>query len=125
MVTLRRSYISTVVVGRQLLQSSSTSHRRVAVPQRRDRLPLNSWRESHLLRPANLTLTTLAGKACCDLHPYARLCYLHVLEEGNCVATSATSSTNHKQKDVQLHRGRCSFFVGSPLLRNGRHLTIV
>ena len=26
---------------------------------------------------------------------------------------------------VQLHRGRCSFFEGSPLLRNGKHLTVV
>ena len=28
---------------------------------------LKSWRESHLLRPASLILSTLTGKACCDL----------------------------------------------------------
>ena len=38
---------------------------------------LKSWREPRLLRPANLTVSTLAGKACCDLSNflpfYARL----------------------------------------------------
>ena len=58
MVTPRRNYISLDVVGRQRLQSSSTSHRRVAEPQRQDRLPnavlaeislYQRWRERHVV----------------------------------------------------------------------------
>ena len=60
---------------------------------------LMSWRESHLLLPASLTLSTLAGKAFCDLSNflsfYLRLRWLCVLEEEN---REATLTTNHKQK---------------------------
>ena len=63
-----------------------------------------SWRESHLHRPASLILSTLAGEEVLQpkqrnyFRSFARLRWLRVLEEGNCVTNSATSTTNHKQK---------------------------
>ena len=52
-----------------------------------------------LLRPASLTLSTSAGKVCCDfsnlLCSFARLRQLRVLKGGNRVATSTTKD---KQK---------------------------
>ena len=39
------------------------------------------------------------------------------LDDGLCCLTEDAA--------VQLHRGRCSLFEGSQLLRNGRHLTVV
>ena len=63
-----------------------------------------SWWESHLLRPASFTFSTLAGKACCNLsnflRPSERLRWLRVLEEGYYVATLATSTTNQKQRVI-------------------------
>ena len=52
-------------------------HKPSSSPNVKTAFLLKSWRESHLVRPASLTLSTLAGKACCDLsnllRPFARL----------------------------------------------------
>ena len=86
--TLRRNYISDGSVFSQTAQAIIKSPN----SKRQDRFPIDVIGESHLLWPVSFTLATLAGKACCNpsnfFRAFARLCWLCVLEEGNCVATS-------------------------------------
>ena len=57
--------------------SSVKQHKPSLSPKVKNAFQLKSWRESHLLRPGNLILSTLAEKECCDLsnflRPFARL----------------------------------------------------
>ena len=69
---------------------------------------LMSWRESHLLRTAGLTLSTLARNACCNpsnfFGPFVRLRWLRVLEGKLCINLN---NFNYKPQaeNHQLHLG--------------------
>ena len=62
MMTLRRSYIFFDVVGRQRLQSSSTSHRRVTQPKGQDRLPIDVLAGVLLTSTAKLHSLNVGGE---------------------------------------------------------------
>ena len=106
-MTPTQCYIFPDVVGRQRLQSSSKSHRRATEPQTSRPHSFDvlvGFSLTHFGRQASLS--TLAEKACCNIsnlfHRFARLCWLRVLE-GNCVATPATSITNHRQSIISIN----------------------
>ena len=109
-------------------QHKPSSSRRV--PNVTIAFQLKSWREFYLLRPASPTFSTLVGKACCKLSnfigPFAYLRWLRVLEKGNCVATSPTSTTNPRaerhQQHLSLHMERHLRSVDIKIEMTSRHM---
>ena len=66
------------------------------------------WQKFYSLRLENLILSTLAEKACCNLSNFfrlfARLRWLRVLEEGNCIGYQLQIKTRKLSLDLCIKR---------------------